>query len=340
MNGMLRHGNTANADLSQQTLSNNLVLPQPRALSFQQMRGKRIGYPGRQPDAGPGNRLAAARSWTMFTLTRTAGPMTPGAAATFPGALTDLLATFEPITLAQLEGAALLDRSELKYLLPRRLLLPVLAELRPAYRVLVVAEQPLSRYRTLYFDTSDLAMYRRHHAGAADRYKVRAREYMDSATAFLEVKHRTGTQRTVKRRIPTEAPVRMLPAQAEAFLAQTCPYPAEALTPALWNHYTRITLVSTQRAERVTLDFDVRFAHETAQVALPDIVIAEVKHAGDRQASEFVQLMRRHHVRETAFSKYCIGISFLYADVKHNRFKPKQRLLARLAHENSQIELA
>ncbi len=277
----------------------------------------------------------------MFTLTETTEQMIQDAdAATFSRALTNLLATFEPITLAQLEGAALLDRSEIKYLLPQHLLLPVLSELRDAYAVLMIAGQPLSHYRTLYFDTSDLAMYRRHHAGAPDRYKVRTREYVDSATAFLEVKHRTGGRRTVKRRIPTEAPVTMLPAQAEAFLAQACPYPADTLIPCLWNHYTRITLVSARQAERVTVDFDVKFARDTGQIALPDIVIAEVKYAGSRSASEFVRLMHRYHVRETGFSKYCVGISLLRSDIKYNRFKAKHRLLARLTHENDQTTLA
>ena len=86
---------------------------------------------------------------------------TPADLQTLPG----VLATFQPITLAQMTGVALLDRSELKYVLPQSLLLPVLAELRDAYRVLVVAGQPFSRYRTLYFDTDDLELYRRHHAG-------------------------------------------------------------------------------------------------------------------------------------------------------------------------------
>ena len=41
--------------------------------------------------------------------------------------------------------------------------------------------------------------------------------------------------------------------------------------------------------------------------------------------------MHLHHVRDTSFSKYCMGVSLLYPDVKHNKFKAKQRLVARLA---------
>ena len=227
--------------------------------------------------------------------------------------------------------AALLDRSELKYVLPQRLLLPALAELRDAYRVLIVAGRQLSRYRTLYFDTDDLALYRRHHAGAPDRYKVRAREYVDSHAAFLEVKHRTGGRRTVKSRIPTEELVTALTPQAADFLAEACPYAADDLTAALWNYYTRITLVSKQRAERVTLDLDLAFVREADRAGFPGIVVAEVKYQGGRHASEFGRLMRSHHVRDTSFSKYCMGVSLLYPDVKHNKFKAKQRLVARLA---------
>lgn len=259
-------------------------------------------------------------------------PEVAGSAQTEPQALHSLLATFEPMALALMpDSAALLDRSELKYVLPQRLLLPMLAELRDTYRILTVAGQPLSRYRTLYFDTDDLALYRRHHAGAPNRYKVRAREYVDSHAAFLEVKHRTGGRRTVKSRIPTEELVTALTAQTADFLAETCPYPADDLTAALWSNYTRITLVSRLRAERVTLDLDLAFVREADRAGFPGIVVAEVKYQGERHASEFGQLVRAHHMRATSFSKYCMGVSLLYPDVKHNKFKAKQRLVARLA---------
>jgi hypothetical protein len=241
-----------------------------------------------------------------------------------------LLAAFEPITLAQMDSAALLDRSELKFVMSQNLLAPVLAELSDAYRVLMVNGQRLSRYGTLYFDTDDLELYRRHHAGVANRYKVRAREYVESHAAFLEVKHKTGGRFTVKRRIPTEEIVTALTPRAADFLAEVCPYTADELAASLWNHYTRITLVNKLQAERVTLDLDLAFFRGTERTTLPGIVVAEVKYQGTRHASEFARVMRAHHVRETSFSKYCMGVSLLYPDVKHNKFKAKQRMVARL----------
>lgn len=280
--------------------------------------------------AGAGGRLSPAPAGRLAQW-KGAGELARSA----PQALRRLLATFDPITLAQMDGAALLDRSELKYVLPQGLLLPVLAELRDTYRVLVVAGQPLSRYRTLYFDTDDLAMYRRQHAGAPNRFKVRAREYVDSHAAFVEVKHKMGARHTVKNRIPTPLPITGLTSLAADFLADACPYAADELTACLWNHYTRITLVSKLRAERVTLDLDLAFSHDAERAGLPGIAIAEVKYTGARHASEFVRLMREHHVRDTSFSKYCMGVSLLYPDVKHNKFKVKQRLVARLTQGDS-----
>jgi hypothetical protein len=281
--------------------------------------------------------LTLMRSPDLWTATVSAWPWVCVEAEPEPPAQADLrtvsrlLDTFEPITLAQMDDVALLDRSEIKYVLPQSLLSPVLAELRDAYRVLVVAGQPFSRYRTLYFDTADLALYRRHHAGAPNHYKVRAREYVDSCAAFLEVKHKVGGRHTIKSRIPTDGLVTALTFQAADFLADTCPYMPDELVACLWNHYTRITLVSKQRAERITLDLNLAYIRGAERASLPGIVVAEVKYRGAPSASEFARLMRARHVRGTSFSKYCMGVSWLFPNVKHNKFKAKQRLVARLA---------
>ena len=240
------------------------------------------------------------------------------------------LAAFDPIALTEMDAVALMDRSEVKFVFERSLLMPALAELRAGYRVFVAAEQPWSRYRTLYYDTDDMALYLRHHAGAARRHKVRTREYLDSRLTFLEVKRKDGLCRTVKERMPIPAPPQRLQGPAADFVAALCPTPAAALTPKLWNYCTRVTLVNKSRPERVTLDMDLAFAWGEDRAVTPGVVIAEVKYAGRRSDSEFIQVMRRLHVRETSFSKYCIGVSMLHPEVKHNRFKAKLRLVARL----------
>lgn len=242
----------------------------------------------------------------------------------------ELLTAYEPITLAEMNETRLLDREEVKYVFGQDLLPTVLADLTETHRAFVAEGMPWSRNRTLYFDTADMALYMRHHAGARERYKVRTREYVDSHLAFLEVKHKVGLNRTVKSRMRVAGPEVELTGRAAQFLADACPYPGCELTPKLWNYTTRITLVSKTRPERVTLDVDLAFSWEDAVVLLPGIVVAEVKYQGRRGASEFVQLMHRHHIRETGFSKYCVGVSLLYPEVKHNKFKATQRMIGRI----------
>ena len=244
--------------------------------------------------------------------------------------LTTLLTPFEPILLSQMNDVALLSRVEVKYVLPMQTLAHVLNGLQEVYSVLVVENQRLSRYRTLYFDTPDFALYQRHHAGARNRYKVRAREYEDSKHAFLEVKHKTHKNRTVKSRIQTPELVTELNQRSASFLQERCPYQVDELLPCLWNKYMRITLVNKTQKERVTLDLDLRFAWQAQQVTLPGVVVAEVKQAGLAHTSDFMRLMRENHIRSTGFSKYCVGVSLLYPTVKHNNFKAKQRLVAKL----------
>lgn len=196
-------------------------------------------------------------------------------------------------TLAEMQDVALLDRIETKYVMHSQTLLDILTAVQPYYRVLSVAGELLARYQTLYYDTADFALYHSHHAGLSNRYKVRTREYVDSALAFLEVKLKTNKNRTVKQRLPIAQP---MPNFAEAdsddlaaFLHNNMPYPVQALHPVLWNRYRRITLVGKQTLERITLDVDLRFFWQDQQQQIPHLIIAEVKQAGRHQPSPFTQ---------------------------------------------------
>lgn len=252
--------------------------------------------------------------------------------------LADALALFQTITLPEMTRVALMDRAEQKYVASASILPGLLRELSEQYRVLVIEGKRQSRYRTLYYDTADFALYRRHHDGAPDRYKIRAREYVESREMFFEIKHRTPNRRTEKRRIPLPGPLPAIDPQltepAAAFVTTASPYPARDLRPALWNDYTRITLVSISRPERVTLDLDLSFSWEQTQVALPGVLVAEVKYNGSVYGSPFVAAMRSRGLRSASFSKYCVGIGLVYPEAKRNKFKGKRLLLERLMREN------
>jgi len=247
----------------------------------------------------------------------------------------DQVATFDAIPLDEMKMVTLLDRVETKYVMHQQTLLTLLASLQPHYRVLAVDAERMSRYRTLYYDTSDFACYHSHHAGALNRYKVRSREYVDTDSSFLEVKYKTNKKRTIKYRLPTPQLINTFDRcnsceETEAFLQNTCPYTPELLQPVLWNHYRRVTLVGKNSVERVTLDVNLRFTWQGRKAELSRLVIAEVKQGARHQHSPFIDAMRAAHVHPGGFSKYCLGVTLLYPTIKANRFKRKQRQIAKI----------
>jgi hypothetical protein len=234
-----------------------------------------------------------------------------------------------------MDGVALQDRTDTKYVFHIDQLLPILSALAEQYRVLEINRVRLQHYRTLYFDTDDFALYHLHHARRRNRYKVRSRLYVDTGRSCFEIKRKTSADRTVKKRLWTPDLVSDLSPETSSFLRKHLPAGLSGLKPRLWNTFGRITLGSTQRPERVTIDVGLRFGHDHHSVALPGIVIAEVKQAGHARDSDVIRLMRASHIRACGFSKYCIGISLLDPNVKHNNFKPIYRLLGKLMHGDS-----
>ncbi len=243
------------------------------------------------------------------------------------------LAAFDPISLSDMDAVALLSRTDTKYLLRTEQLTEALPLLSRHYRVLEVEGARLSPYHTLYFDTPEFELYRWHHAGGRNRYKVRSRRYVQTNASFFEVKHKVNRFQTVKDRIPTRDLVTRMTPEAVRFLSEFMPASSERLQPTLWNLYARITLVNRFVTERVTLDLDLRFSSAEHAFELPGVVTAEVKQDGRPQRTAFIQLMRRLGIREGGFSKYCVGVSLLYPHVKHNNFLQQLRTLTALAGE-------
>lgn len=251
--------------------------------------------------------------------------------------LSSTLARFAPVKLEEMQDVALLRRIDTKIVLHEAQLIRILAQLNDAYEVLEIEERRIHRYRTLYFDTPDYTLYNLHHNGHCTRYKVRARTYQDSGLAFLEVKRKTGQGLTVKDRLKIPGISTQIGADGYAFLELFFPYPAGDLTPKLWNHFRRVTLVNRRSAERLTLDFGISFRAGSAEIMLPGIAIAEIKQSVHSLRSEFIVSLRALNLRPMSFSKYCVGLSLLVPHVKYNRFKPQQILLNRLMQEGNAL---
>lgn len=262
--------------------------------------------------------------------TALASTMTAQSDSPWPSAL---LQSFDAIRLPEMDHVALLCRTDTKYLLSEEQLFRALARLTDCYQILEIDGRRQHRYRTMYFDTQNLALYRQHHDGKRDRYKVRKRVYADSDLAFLEIKHKIDANTTAKSRIPTRGLSPQLAQDADSFLRTHYPYPMEDLRATLVNTFQRITLVSTCSVERLTADLGLCYLWNGMGVSLHGIAIAELKQDRFSVDSGFARQMRTLGVRATSLSKYCIGVSLLYPEVKHNRFKPQLRQIAKLSHE-------
>ena len=86
-----------------------------------------------------------------------------------------------------------------------------------------------------------------------------SREYTDSHLSFVEVKHRTRKDRTIKERLSTAQPMTQMTSEITNWLHSVSPLDGNALEPKLWKTFRRITLVSKQYCERVTRDVDLMF---------------------------------------------------------------------------------
>lgn len=252
--------------------------------------------------------------------------------------LRGLISSFDPIGLAEMKEVALLDRFDTKYVMSVHRLYSALAALAEHYRVLEIDGTRVNRYRKVYFDTENLAMYREHHSDSRIRYKVRSREYVDTNQSFVEVKWKGKRGRTVKERVQTDRLMTEWEPAMAAAIAARIPFEASSLLPSISNEFLRVTLVSRCCRERVTLDTGLRFHGDGRSLAIPGIAIAEVKQDGVDRSSPFVRQMRAAGIRPRGFSKYCTGVSMLRQEVKHNRFKPRLRLIGTLMGDSDDIE--
>jgi hypothetical protein len=229
----------------------------------------------------------------------------------------------EKITLEEMEAVELMDRMDIKFLIPIGLMPNIMAEAKACYKVLEINRERLCLYETLYYDTEALDLYHAHQSGKLNRYKVRFRKYVGSNLSFFEIKYKNNKGRTQKSRIqqPNEFEER-LSLEKTDFLEKNTPLKAANLKGNLKVKYWRITLVNKTSKERFTMDLNLAFSQEEIEVAYHQIVVAEVKQE-KIGPSPIIDIFKKYHLRPGSISKYCLGVISLNQKIKHNRFKPE-----------------
>ena len=241
----------------------------------------------------------------------------------------------KPITLDEMSTIKLMNRIDTKFLIPESMLLELLEMVKDDYRVQVVADKPVSKYQTLYYDTADLSMYTVHHNGRLRRQKIRSRTYLDSDLSFLEIKKKDNKGRTKKTRIKIPLAVfdRVKSSEEAAkFIHELLPeFHVDQLYPQVYNRFDRITLVNNGMTERLTIDGNLYFKNFQTGIELPvpGFMIVELKQDG-HCPSLFKDILQERKVLAKGFSKYCLGTILTNPDAKKNRFKEKLRRIEKI----------
>ena len=240
------------------------------------------------------------------------------------GQIDDILTSYTPISLAEMDSVKLMDRTDTKYVFSTSKLPEVLEKLKPHFRVLKVEEALMSRYETLYYDTPSLDLYQKHQAQKSNRYKIRSRSYVESGINFLEVKLKNNKGRTIKTRIKINEiidDIKNCDLQSEFLHIQTG-FDSEYFVPQFWVNYHRITLVNLESKVRCTIDLNLQFVRNREVKDYSFLTILELKQ--ERSSGSVVgDLMREMLIREGGLSKYCLGVVSFNPEVKQNNFKPQ-----------------
>lgn len=251
----------------------------------------------------------------------------------------EMLQRFQPISLEEMGGIRLMNRTDTKFVTTVDKLLTLLEMAGGEYRIQEIDGKRNMSYTTVYYDSPDYVFYNAHHDGHAGRQKVRIRSYVDSRLSFLEVKTKDNHGKTRKTRIQAMAmedgqPVRSFTENPQAFdfLQHCLMVDPGALERKILNRFRRVTLVNRAKTERLTIDTGLSFHNLTTgrDCSLPRLAVIELKRDG-LQPSPVLDMLRRLRIHPCGFSKYCIGEALTNPSLRTNRMKPRLQRLKKIS---------
>ena len=246
---------------------------------------------------------------------------------------TQMLDSFDPISLDEMSSIRLMNRIDSKYLANEGQLRMLLQMARGEYMVQSIDGIRQSEYRTLYFDDRYNTMYLNHHNGRLTRQKIRIRTYVDTGDNFFEVKLKNNHGRTKKKRIHLTGADTLVQDGAAELLEENAmlSIPLSDLSPKVANHFKRITLVNNAKTERLTIDRQLSFHNNETGLdrSMDNLVVIEVKRDGNT-FSPIQDLLRELRIFPSGFSKYCIGMALTTPGIKRNLFNEKIKKIEKI----------
>ena len=165
---------------------------------------------------------------------------------------------FSPISLNQMDGVKLMNRSDTKFTFGYSKLASLLEKLIPYYQVLEIDGKRIHSYKSLYFDTQARKFYNDHHNRRINRHKIRFREYVDSGLVFLEIKRKNNKGKTLKKRLKVNNIPSSLSNKHQEYIEDIIGY-SLSVHPKQWINFSRITLVHKYLKERLTIDINLNY---------------------------------------------------------------------------------
>lgn len=246
--------------------------------------------------------------------------------------LNGTLEQFKTVSLQQVGSDNLLTRFDTKYSFHSSLLEPLLKKLSATYEMLSVNGVTAQSYSNIYFDNRNLECYFFHHNNRLERWKFRYRIYESSNKIFFELKRKSHREQTEKERVLCAEAAPVISGAARELVESASPFSAADLAPCLYVNYKRLTLISEDKKERMTIDYDLKISHGDRIINFDHLVIAELKRPLNHFRSEGFEALRSFGIRSGAISKYCLGIIHTRPGIKHNAFK------RRITHINRIIQ--
>jgi len=228
------------------------------------------------------------------------------------------IAAIPAISLADLDTTwSMTRRFDTKFMLERSMVDKFLSGSTANFTALEIDGARAFTYRTTYFDTPDLLLYRDHAQRRSRRVKVRTRLYVESQRTRLEVKARLGNGQTQKALFEDRAELgRQEIPQIDTAISEiyrTARYSnlASELVQSAVTTFERSTIINTNGAERITIDSSLVLDSNGQRFELlPELVLVEVKSL--THISETVRQLRKLGMHPTSFSKYCAAIEASY----------------------------
>ena len=241
-----------------------------------------------------------------------------------------IISLFQPISLSEMSGVKLMNRTDTKFVTTLTMLRQLLQMAQTDYYVQEIDGQRNMLYDTTYFDTDHYDMYNVHQHGHSNRQKIRFRTYVSSNLQFMEVKTKNNHGRTKKKRIEV-SDMDLHDDVKREFLGRTLRYDIDCLMPHMHNYFHRITLVNKGKTERLTIDTQLQFNNIVSgqHKDMGELVIIELKRDG-MVYSPVLQMLRDLHIHPHGFSKYCMGAAMTNDSLPVNRFKEKLRDVDRI----------